>query len=87
MRNPAMKSIEAYVRRLDPSFQRHDSTFEFMVIALVAAAITGPDVDAIIAFTGYLRGEVERTANQLIAAGLWQDGVVITDAELLAGHP
>jgi hypothetical protein len=69
-----MADIERLVRSYDPNLDRHDPTFESAVVALVAVLYTGPDVRALVRFTGYLERTVTDVKNRMRASGLWEKG-------------
>lgn len=76
MRDKRMADIERLVRNYDPTLDRHDPAFECVAVAFVALFYTGPEVRALVRFTGYLEKTVTDVKNRMCASGLWERGIV-----------
>jgi hypothetical protein len=73
-----LEEIKASVQRLDPVLDRKRPEFRLPVL-LTAAAIVGPDIDRLVAFTHYSRTFVEAVSRRMRAYGRWADDKVHTD--------
>jgi hypothetical protein len=73
-----LEEIEASVLKLDPVLNRKGREVRLGVL-LTAAAVVGPDVDRLIAFTHYSWKFVEAVSFRMRAAGRWTDTAVRTD--------
>jgi hypothetical protein len=85
MRDPQMRNVESLIKELYPSLDRHNTAFECVAVACVAALYTGPNINKLVAFTGYLRKTVTDVAGRMRASGLWENGIAHS-ADIWAGE-
>ncbi len=70
-----MRILEDDILRMDPALERHDPDLQTTVAILAAAYVTGPDIDRLVGFTGYLRKFITDISRRMHAAGLWENGI------------
>ena len=70
--------IEGEVVKLDPALkgERDDETFQTAVVLLAAAFVVGPDIDSLVAFTGYSGDFIAGISHNMRASGFWEGNVV-----------
>ena len=70
-----MRILEDDILRMDPALERHDPDLQTTVAILAAAYVTGPDIDRLVGFTGYLRKFITGISRRMHAAALWENGI------------
>jgi hypothetical protein len=78
-----MRILEDKILRMDPLLDRHDIDVQLAIVVVAAAFITGPDVDRLINFTGYLRKFVTDISQRMHAAGRWENGIAHSEHYLV----
>ncbi len=69
-----MAAMRGMVDRLDPLIEGRDDDPAFRTaVVLLAAACLGPDVDGLVARTGYERELITKIADRMRLAGLWSN--------------
>ena len=71
--------IKEEIQRLDPALSRDDLGFHTAVVLLPAVLVVGPDIDRLVAFTGYSRSFVADISRRMHESGLWANGEVNAD--------
>jgi hypothetical protein len=79
MKGLTLEEVKSEIRRIDPGIKENDDGFSVAMVLISAAFSVGPEVAALVRFTGYTQAFICDIARRMKATKLWNEEGVETE--------